>query len=268
MKESVTGYLGPEGTYSQLAVEKLCNGAKSRAYPSFFTLFAALKSGEVDGIVLPIENSLNGAVTQNLDLLQEAENVYAKAVTSVKIDHRLITKKGCDKSKIKRIYSHPQALGQCAKFLAVSFPQAALFETASTADSVKNIAEDTDAGIVGAHFSAEGFELSDETVSDEPNNYTQFLLAVAGEPPVDAVSEKIFFSFTCLHKVGALVDMLNILKESGINMTEIESRPIKRSAGEFRFFLEVEGDYSDGRIKAALERVKAASSSFKLLGVY
>ncbi len=268
MNEGIIGYLGPEGTYSEIAAKCLGGNAKKVAYPSFFTLFSALKKCEVNAIVIPIENTLNGAVTQNLDLLQETENVYAKAVAAVKIDHRLITKKGCDKSGIKRVFSHSQALGQCAKYLAVNFPDAKLYETASTAESVDKLTEDTDAGIVGAHFTADGFELSPETISDEASNFTQFLLVVEGEPPENYVSDKIFFSFTCLHKVGALVDTLNVLKSSGINMTKIESRPIKRSAGEFRFFLEVEGNYSDKAVKAALEKVKEASSSFRLLGVY
>ena len=268
MKTSVIGYLGPEGTYSQLAAQVLSGGAEIKAYPSFFTLFSALKSGAADGIVLPIENSLNGAVTQNLDLLQETEDVYAKAVVAVKIDHRLVTVKGCDKSKITRVYSHAQALGQCAKYLAANFPEAELHETASTADSLKKLECETDACIVGAHCKTDGLDLSENTISDEVNNFTQFLLVVNGAPNENAKSQKVFFSFTCMHRVGALVDMLNLLKQSGINMTEIESRPIKSCAGEFRFFLEVEGDYSDAKIKAALNAVKEASSSFKLLGVY
>ncbi len=150
-----TGYLGPEGTYSSLAANKLCADSRLIAYPSFFTLFAALKSGEVGAIVLPIENTLNGAVTQNLDLLQETEGVYAKAACAVKIEHHLITATGCDKSKIKRIYSHPQALAQCAKYLALNFPQAKLLETASTAESLDKIKSEEDAciaAVTGSNF--------------------------------------------------------------------------------------------------------------------
>lgn len=268
MKKQVIGYLGPEGTYSRLAADKLYPNGEKVAYPSFFTLFNALKSGETDCIILPIENSLNGAVVQNLDLLQETEGLFANAVTSIKIDHRLITKKGCDLNGVKRVYSHTQALGQCAKYLAENFPRATLYETASTAECVKNILTNEDAGIVGAHFSADGYELSAQTISDEPNNYTQFLSVVRGKAEEGTKSQRIFFSFTCRHVAGALADILCLLKESGVNMTEIESRPIKKRTGEFRFFLEVEGDYSDGRIKAALKKVENASLSFKLLGLY
>ncbi len=263
-----TGYLGPEGTYSSLAANKLCADSRLIAYPSFFTLFAALKSGEVGAIVLPIENTLNGAVTQNLDLLQETEGVYAKAACAVKIEHRLITATGCDKSKIKRIYSHPQALAQCAKYLALNFPQAKLLETASTAESLDKIKSEEDACIAGAHCRRNGFELSEHSISDEEKNYTQFLLVENGEPAKDAFSDRIFFTVTCRHKAGALADLLLILKENQINITEIESRPIKDKTGEFRFFMEAEGNYADPAVKSALEKLKAASHSFKLLGCY
>lgn len=263
-----TGYLGPEGTYSSLAANKLCADSRLIAYPSFFTLFAALKSGEVGAIVLPIENTLNGAVTQNLDLLQETEGVYAKAACAVKIEHRLITATGCDKSKIKRIYSHPQALAQCAKYLAVNFPQAKLLETASTAESLDKIKTEEDACIAGAHCRRNGLELTEYSISDEEKNYTQFLLVENGEPAKDAFSDRIFFTVTCRHKAGALADLLIILKENQINITEIESRPIKDKTGEFRFFMEAEGNYADPAVKSALEKLKAASHAFKLLGCY
>ncbi|MDE6850836.1 MAG: ACT domain-containing protein [Clostridia bacterium] len=268
MNNKVIGYLGPQGTYSEVAAEKLCSGAEKIAYPSFYTLFSALVSGEVDGIAVPIENTLNGAVVQNLDLLQETDGVYAHSACALEIDHRLITLRGADKSSIKRVYSHGQALAQCAKYLAVNFPEAKLIETPSTADCLEKIKSAEDAGIAGSHCCRNGFDFSHENISDEVNNYTQFLLVKRGQPHKDAQSDRIFFSVTCRHKVGALVELLTVLKENGINMTEIESRPIKDKTGEFRFFMEVEGNYAEANVKAALEKLKAAARSLKLLGCY
>lgn len=268
MDGNKVGYLGPQGTYSEIAAERLCSGAKKVAYPSFFTLFSALEKGETDAIVIPIENTLNGAVAQNLDLLQETEGVCAFAAYTVKIDHRLITFAGADKEQIKRIYSHAQALGQCAKYLAQNFPQAKQIETPSTADSVNKLLSVEDAGIVGAHCQIAGYELSDRNISDVENNYTRFLLVKRGTPEADAGSERIFFSVTCRHRAGALVELLSLLKQSGINMTEIESRPIKDKKGEFAFFIEIEGDYSQADVKAALKEIKTAALSYKLLGCY
>lgn len=268
MKNEVTGYLGPEGTYSEIAAGILCGDAVKQAYPSFFTLFAALKKGAVDSIVIPIENALNGAVTQNLDLLQETDGVYATCACALKIDHRLVTVAGADKSKITTVCSHAQALAQCAKYLAENFPDAKLIETPSTADCIKKISGATVAGIVGAHCKLQGFELTDRNISDVENNYTQFLKVVRGVPQGDKKSDRIFFSFTCRHRAGALVDLLTILKDNGINMTEIESRPIKGKTGEFSFFIEAEGDYSEHRVKQTLNKIEAAALSYKLLGCY
>lgn len=268
MSNGLTGYLGPKGTYSEIAAKKMCAGDEKVAYPSFYTLFAALSNGEINAAVIPIENTLNGAVTQNLDLLQAAENIHACAACALEIDHRLITLKGADKKEIRNIYSHAQALGQCAKYLAENFPAAQLFETPSTADCIGKIKNLSDAGIIGAHCLKEGFELSPYNISDEKNNFTQFLLLKRGAPEEDAVSDRIFFSVTCRHRVGALVELLTVLKDGGINMTEIESRPIKNRTGEFRFFMETEGDYSDLKVKAVLKKLAETAHSFKLIGCY
>lgn len=262
------GYLGPEGTYSEIAAGRLCPQAEKKAFASFPLLINALKNGEVDCAAMPVENTLNGAVTGNLDLLQELKGYLAIAACTVKIDHRLVVKKGADKSKIKRIYSHVQALGQCARYLNAHFPAAVLMPSQSTSGCINQIASEEDAGIVGAQCQMEGFELSEECISDEPNNYTLFLLVVRGAPEEGATTNRIFFSATCRHEVGALVKLLCILSENGLNMTKIESRPIKNRMGEFRFFIEVEGDYSQPAVRSAIEKVSDAASSFKLLGCY
>ena len=166
------------------------------------------------------------------------------------------------------MYSHSQALAQCSKFLATNLPEAKLIETSSTAESLDKIHSAEDAGIVGSHCIRQGITLSQRTISDEENNYTQFLFARKGAPQSDAFSDRIFFTVTCRHRVGALVELLSILRENSINMTEIESRPIKNKTGEFRFFIEVEGNYAEESVKRALEKVKAEANSFKLLGCY
>lgn len=262
------GFLGPEGTYSEIAAQRLSPQSEKIAFRSFPLLINALKKGEIDCAAVPVENTVNGAVTGNLDLLQEMKDVCAVASCTVKIDHRLVTLKGADKSRIKRIYSHAQALGQCARYLNSNFPDAVLMQSQSTSGCFFQIKSEEDAGIVGAQCKREGFELSDECISDEANNYTVFLLIVRGQPEIVGRTDRIFFSITCRHEVGALVKMLSILSGNGLNMTKIESRPIKNAVWEFRFFIEVEGDYNRSEVRAAIEKVKNASSSFKLLGCY
>ena len=262
------GYLGPEGTYSEIAAGKLRPQDKKVAYKSFPLLVNALKKGEVDCAAMPVENTVNGAVTGNLDLLQDLDGAYAVAACSVKIDHRLVTLKGADKSKIKRIYSHSQALGQCARFLNGNYPAATLMPVQSTSGCFDMIKSEEDGGIVGAQCVRCGFELSSECISDEQNNYTLFLLVTKVKPSEKEKTNRIFFSITCKHEVGALLKMLTILSDNGLNMTKIESRPVKNAVGQFRFFIETEGDYSSAADRSALQKIGDAASSFKLLGCY
>lgn len=267
------GYLGPEGTYSHIAAKNFCDmgkwsGGALVAYPSFPLLMCALIGGECDGAVMPVENTLNGAVVQNLDLLQATAGVWACASHSVKVEHRLITLKGADRNNIKKIYSHEQALAQCAVYLFKNFRGAELITTSSTAESVKKLKEKTEAAIAGGQCMAEGLELSDDCISDEPNNFTQFLLVTRGEVKTTQKSRKIFFSLTCPHEAGALYSTLSVLADRGINMTKIESRPIKDRTGEFRFFIEIEGDYSNPAMRKTLEELSGKSTSLKILGCY
>lgn len=260
------GYLGPEGSYSQVAAQTFDKDAVLKDYATFPELFSALSSGECDYIAVPIENSLNGGVLQNIDLLQSHENVIAVEECVVNIDHRLATLKGAKKSQIKRVYSHRQALAQCGDYLSRNFPHAELIATTSTAASLKLIKDKTEAGIVGAHARCEGFELSEENIADEKTNLTHFLLVKRGGVEDIASSRKIFFSATCNHKPGELLDMLALIRE--LNMTKIESRPIKNRPGEYRFFIEIEADISREDTRKILDKVAKTARSFKLLGCY
>ncbi|MDE7264811.1 MAG: hypothetical protein K2N52_00865, partial [Clostridia bacterium] len=175
----MVGYLGPEGSYSFLAAKKLRPQVGLKAYQSFPLAMQALEEGAVDEIVLPIENSLNGGVAQNMDLLNSRQ-VCAVEHLAVAIDHRLATLKGCGLENVKRVYSHAQALEQCAKYLLKNFPAAKLIATQSTAASLEMLKGEGDACIVGSHLIKEGVELSDKNISDEPNNFTHFLLVRRG----------------------------------------------------------------------------------------
>ena len=261
------GYLGPDGSYSQLAAQKLGPG-RERAYPSFFALVDALGRGEVDGIALPVENSLNGGVVQNLDLLKESQGLIATREVIIPIDHRLLTLKGADPGGITAVYSHAQALGQCSKYLHEHFPGARLVPTPSTSACVGKIKTMSDAGIVGAQFRGEGYDLSAENISDRPSNHTQFLYVERGGPDPSRHCSKIFLCLTCAHRPGALLSVLSVFARDGVNLTRIESRPLKDRVGEYAFFIEAEADYASPSTQAAMHRLNEACSSVKLLGCY
>lgn len=262
------GYLGPEGSYSELAANTFRPSAKKLAYGSFNLVMRALINGECDVIALPIENSLNGGVNQNIDLLQTTDGVIAFEECTVKIDHRLATLKGAENGGISRIYSHQQALAQCGEYLFEHFPEAELIATPSTAAGLEMLKSNSDACIVGAHTLRAGIVLSDENIADEKCNLTHFLLIKKGVAESNAHSRKIYFSATCRHEPGALFGLLSVIKDGGLNMTKIQSRPIKERPGEYRFFVEVDGDYADRNVKTVLDSVNSAANSFKLLGVY
>ena len=157
--------------------------------------------------------------------------------------------------------------GKLARYIT-DFPNAQLIATPSTAESVKNLISADVAAIAGTQCAGDGLELSDTTIADEPNNFTSFLLVKRGAPSKEQKSNKVFFSATCLHESGTLVSLLSVLANEGINMTKIESRPIKNKDGEFRFFIEIEGDYSSKKMQQTFNLLRAKSTSIKILGCY
>lgn len=209
---------------------------------------------------------------QNLDLLQASEELYAVKELILRIDHRLIYRAGVSYEEIGRVYSHRQALDQCSVFLAQKMPFASLKETESTAFGISRAAEDfsgKSAAIAGAHTSPlpEGFEMSEKCISDEQNNFTQFLLVKKGRESLPLNSDKLFFP-PFARIAGSLLALLQIIAEYGINMTKIESRPVKNRPGDYRFFVEAEGDVGGELVRKALAEIAADTLECKLIGAY
>lgn len=264
----ITGYLGPEGSYSYLAAKKMTPEGVLKAFDSFPLVFRALTDGEVDCIVIPIENSLNGEVTQNIDLMQSTPDIIAVEECAIKIEHRLATLKGADIKGIKRIYSHRQAIEQCAEYIFENFPLAELIPAPSTSASLEMLKTGEDACIVGAHTKRAGIVLSENSISDYPENSTRFLKVVRGGADGNGRTAKIYFSVTCPNVSGGLIKLLQRVAEHGMNMTKLQSRPVKEAVDEFRFFIEIECDYSKPETKRAVADIEGAALSFKLLGTY
>ena len=277
-------YLGPEGSYSHLAARTFLktesigettgrNWDECIPFRNFAEVLAAVDCGRVDAAAMPIENSLQGGVLQALDLLQDMDDLYAVKEAVLKVDHRLIYKKGVKLSEIGRVYSHRQALDQCSAFLGKEIPFAALREAESTAFGVTKVMEDDtgkSAAIAGAHIEnlRGDYVMSEESISDEKNNFTHFLLIKKGEKTLPKTSERIFFSAVCLHRPGSLLELLQIILKYGINMTKIESRPVKNRPGDYRFFIEADCDIAKDEVKEMLAAIKADTLECKLLGAY
>lgn len=277
-------FLGPEGSYSHLAAKEFLKtetAVRKSArdwdecvpFRNFPEVLAAVEDGRVDAATIPIENSIQGGVSQNLDLLQAFNDLYAVKELVIRIDHRLIYKEGVKLSQIGRVYSHRQALDQCAAFLSKEMPFASLRETESTGFGIARAVEDEtgkSAAIAGAHTEnlRSGFMMSAESISDEKSNYTHFLLIKKGKNSVPTTSEKVFFSAVCPHRPGSLIALLQIIAKSGVNMTKIESRPVKNRPGDYRFFIEADVDISSAAAKEMLNLIQENTLECKLLGAY
>lgn len=277
-------FLGPEGSYSHLAAKEFlkteATGKKSVndwdeciPFRNFPEVFAAVTNGRVDAAAVPIENSLQGGVLQNLDLLQTSAGLYAMKEAIIRIDNRLVYKENVKLSEIGRVYSHRQALDQCSQFLSKQMPFAAVREAESTGFGLSKAMEDDSgksAAIVGSHVEnlRGGFVMSEECISDEKNNYTHFLLVKKGEDCLPASSERVFFSTVCPHRPGSLLELLRIIAKYGINMTKIESRPVKDRPGDYRFFIEADCDIGSDEVQEMLATIRANTLECKLLGAY
>lgn len=265
-----TGCLGPKGSYSELAAKKLVSESEIEFYPTFPAVVNALKDGAVDQIVLPIENTIQGGVVQNMDLLAEEEELFAVKEHKQQIDHRLAYREGGDLSKIRKVYSHPQALGQCSEFLATNLPLAQGVPTSSTAKSLEMLTSPDAACIIGAHLCEElqGFVVSEQNIANEKRNFTYFHLVKCGQVAVAENSNRVFLVAELPHVPGSLYNLLGIVNKHGLNMTKIESRPIRYSPGEYRFFIELEGEYSSEKVQTALHEMQGSCRKFKILGCY
>ncbi len=257
--------LGPEGSYSELAAAKMCEGEEIILCHTFSEAVQMLLAGDAEHAVLPVENSLNGGIFECLDLLEE-KDIFAVKEFPLSIDHRLATLAGVREEEIERIYSHEQAIGQCSQYLEAHFPKVKFIQTASTAESLDKLDMHA-AGIVGAHVVREGIVLSKENIADNKGNLTRFLL-VERRGRLPASSTMVFLSAVCADKPGSLLGLLKIFLRHGLNLTRIESRPVKNAFQQYRFFIEFAGDISAEWVKKALSEAQVYCEQFKLLGAY
>lgn len=258
--------LGPEGSYSQLAAQKLCAGYRVFLCRNFQEVVRALVTKRTDRAVLPVENAIQGGVLQSLDLLERSE-VFGIAEAVLPIDHRLVTREGVDLKDVELIYSHEQAIGQCSEYLDSRFPKARRIFTQSTAECLSYLDEHS-AGIVGSHVVGEGLVLSGDNIANEKHNFTRFMLLQRAEDPRPVHSGMVFFCAVCAHRPGTLLSLLQVFARSGLNLTRIESRPIRESFGEYRFFIEFSGDLYDEKVRGALAEAGRECKQFKLIGAY
>lgn len=263
-------FQGTEGAYSQAAMEQYFGkDINSFHVQTFRDAMEAIEEGSADFAVLPIENSSAGAVNEVYDLLMEFEN-YIVGEVELPIEHTLAGLKGAKLSDIERVYSHPQALMQSARFLD-DHREWQQISVANTAVAAKKVLEDNDckkAAICSA-YAAEfyGLEVLEERINHNSQNTTRFIV-VTNQKIFLKDAKKISIAFEVSHESGSLYHMLSHFIYNNLNMTKIESRPIEGRNWEYCFFVDFEGNMADGSVKNAIRGLREESKSLKILGNY
>jgi prephenate dehydratase len=270
-------FLGPEGTFSEeaLLASPDADQFEPVAEPTVYECVMAVHTGEVDRAIVPIENSLEGSVNATLDaLVFETDEVTIIGETVHPIQHCLIARRPLELEQVQRVVSHPQANAQCARFIRTRLPNAQVTSANSTADAVRIVAESGEPwAALGNRLTAElyGCQILEAGVEDIPENETRFVW-LARESPADqgrSGSWKTSIVFWGLpDSPGALVSVLQAFAERDVNLSKIESRPLKQRLGRYIFFADLEGEQSDASVLDALDAVRAKVGTLRVLGSY
>jgi prephenate dehydratase len=266
-------YLGPAGTFSEEAALLYAgDGDELIPFASFPALTAAVETDIADSAVLPIENSIEGSVSMTVDLLIHETELQICREIVVPVRHCLVAAPGATITGIKTIHSHPQALGQCRRFIERCLPHAHQSAALSTAAAVQEVAQgaDTTIAAIGTARAAElyGGHILARNIEDNHLNVTRFV-ALAARDHAPTGNDKTSLAVTTRQNVpGSLHAVLDELAADRIQMTKLESRPSKGVLGEYYFLIDIEGHRLDPKIASALERMRAKSDIFKVFGSY
>lgn len=266
-KTMTIAYLGPEATFThQAAIQRFGASLNYSAQRTIADVFAEVGKNRADYGVVPVENSTEGVVTHTLDMFAESELKIVSQIV-LPIRHCLVSR--VPRQRIKKLYIHPQTLAQCRGWLQRSFPQVEVVETSSNARSAELAAGDRSAGALAGELAAAqyGVPVLEQDIQDNAANATRFLvLGRQCSPPTGQDRTSIMFSIQ--HKVGALYAALSPFRRYRLNMTKIESRPSKRKAWEYFFFVDCDGHQEDRKVAKALVQLKEQCNFMKVLGSY
>ncbi len=266
--EMTVAYLGPPATYTHLAcIEKFGSSIRTVPKESIPEIFEAVERETSAFGVVPIENSTEGVVNRTLDMLIESDVKICGEVL-IRVSHDLLSRTREPKG-IEKIYSHPQALGQCRRYLDRNFPGVSLVETVSTAKAAQMALEDPASAAIASPLASRlyGLEVMDARIEDYRNNYTRFLV-LGRQDPGRTGKDKTSILFSIPDRPGSLYEILKPFSEKAVNLTKIESRPIKDKPWEYIFFVDFEGHTAEEKIAEAVSLLKERVLFLKSLGSY
>lgn len=266
---TIVAFQGEEGAYSQAAIYEAFNEqVETLPCHTFEGIFEAVESGQADFGALPVENSTAGSITQAYDLLLDRD-LKIKQEIHFRVRHCLMVNPGTQVEDIRRVYSHPQALAQCERYLVNrGLEPVAAYDTAGSA---KNLAANPEpnAAVIASELAAQiyGLKVVDVGIEDLHFNYTRFFILGDQEPP-RAPQNKTSLVFATRHRPAALYDCLGEFAEKGINLTKLESRPRRNKPWHYVFYLDFDGHWQDPSCKRAMVGLLHKAVFVKLLGSY
>jgi chorismate mutase/prephenate dehydratase len=261
-------FLGPQATFTHVAaMRQFGMSAQLVSLKSISSVFEEVERDRAQYGVVPVENSNEGVVTHTLDMFV-ASDLKVIAEVLLEISHDLLSVSG-DLSEIRKVVSHPQALGQCRSWLEENLPDATLVDVGSTALAAQMVADDPSAAAIASETAASlyGLKSVKKKIEDNPNNFTRFLV-IGKNTPEPSGKDKTSIMFSIKDEPGILFRMLEPFSKRDINLSKIESRPMKSKAWEYVFYLDMEGHISSDNVAQGIEDLRGYCQFLKILGSY
>jgi chorismate mutase/prephenate dehydratase len=266
------GYSGAQGAFGYIAAKKMFADAKYISYPSFNEAYVGCEKGECDIVVLPVENSYAGDVGTVMDLMFSG-SLYINQMIDLDVVHNLVACKGATKETIKKVYSHPQALAQCAEYLKTTdYEQIEYANTAMAAEMISEKKDLTLAAIASSETSELfGLDIIDSHINASRNNTTRFAAFSRVQnltSPTAKMGEHFILVFTVKNEAGALANALNIIGSHGFNMRTLRSRPMKELMWNYYFYVELDGNINTVDGSDMMMQLSSMCDRLKLVGAY
>jgi prephenate dehydratase len=266
-------YLGPAGTFTEAALLKIAaSDDQLIAYANVTAALDAVRNGEANKALVPIENSVEGVVARTLDELASGVPLVITAETTLPVTFSLMTLENKDPKDIKSIATHPHAESQCRSFIAKNYPNAQVIETASTAAAAKGLSKGDYDAAIGAAIAAKNYQLKiiAEDIGDNSNAVTRFVVVEKpGKSPAATGKDRTSLAvFIAIDHAGALLEILNEFAKHQVNLSFIQSRPTGSQLGHYHFIIDAEGHIEDKPVAAALAGLKEICEDIRFLGSY